>query len=137
MNEPISQNFPKLPNGEMQLSDKQWMAIELLIAGHNLCEKAAAVGVDRRTLYNWRNDDGFRKASRQRRQEIWSHSAERLKVLVNPALNILHRQMSDRNDRARFRAATASVAEVLPFLRGLGDDGDRLGGCGAIVLTHA
>ena len=102
-----SQNFPKVPDGEMHLSDKQWTAIELLIAGHNLCETATAVGVDRRTLYNWRNDDAFQEALRERRQEIWSHSAERLKVLVNPALNILHRQMGDRNDRARFRAATA------------------------------
>jgi hypothetical protein len=50
MNRADSQNFPKVPNGEMHLSDKQLMAIELLIAGHNLCEIAPAVGVTRRSL---------------------------------------------------------------------------------------
>ena len=107
MNEVDSQNCPKVPTAETQLNDKQLMAIELLIAGHNLCETAIAVGVARRTLYNWRNEDDFSEALRERRHEMWTHSAERLKVLVGPALNVLHRQLGDRNDRARFRAATA------------------------------
>ena len=102
-----SENFRKFPIGAHELSEKQKSAIELLVLGHALGETAEALGVDARTLYNWRQDPVFIEALEQRRAELWSNAAERLRAMVHPSLDILQQDLANRHERARFRAATA------------------------------
>ncbi|MGB7159582.1 MAG: hypothetical protein WBD40_16060 [Tepidisphaeraceae bacterium] len=103
-----SENFRKPPipaaNHDI-LSDKQRMAIELLLAGKNLATVAERVEVSPRTLYAWRQDELFRAALDRRRHELWNGAAERLRALVHPSIDVLEQQLGDEYDRARVRAA--------------------------------
>jgi AcrR family transcriptional regulator len=83
-----------------------------MLIGHSMCDISEAVGVDRRTLYRWRKEEAFAEALAQRREEIWSGAAERLVSLVDPAIDVLQRQLRDRHDRSRFRAAAAILRLV-------------------------
>jgi hypothetical protein len=100
-----SQNFPEFPTAENHLSDKQRLAVELLAAGRSLTGTAEALGIDRRTLYNWRQDETFGQVLSERRREFRSVASDRLGALLEPALDVLEQQLKDRYDRVRFRAA--------------------------------
>ncbi len=111
--DPTSQNFPKLPtaaddlNGDQRsLSDKQCAGIELLAEGKNSGQVARQLGVDRRTVYTWRQKPLFRRALAERRRQLWGEVSARLRGMVHPSLDELERQLFERYDRARFRAAT-------------------------------
>jgi hypothetical protein len=101
----VSENVPECPTGENALSPKQNAAIELLLLGRNMRDIAEAIGIDRRTLFRWRQDELFREELDQRRCELWSVAADRLKALVHPSLDVLEKELSDRFDRTRHRAA--------------------------------
>src|SRR5438045_2365346 len=51
-----SQNLPKPPTFE-NLSEKKRAAVELLALGTSYTATAKAVGVDRRTIFEWRQDE--------------------------------------------------------------------------------
>ena len=89
------------------LTEKQWAAIDLLLAGKSLGAVARAIDVDARTLYRWRQDERFAWKLSRLRRELWSEAAERLAALVHPALDIVEQQLQERYDRTRFRAAAA------------------------------
>jgi hypothetical protein len=105
MNELVNQNEPKCTVVENRLSEKQQAAIELLLLGKSFTDTAKALDIARLTLYRWRQDELFRETLDDRRRELWSDAADRLKSLVHPSLDILERQMNDRYDRTQFRAA--------------------------------
>jgi transposase-like protein len=104
--------------GENDLSDKQRLAVDLLAAGRSIKDTAQGVGVDPRTIYRWRQHESFREELEQRRRELRSIASDRLSALLEPALDVLERQLNDRYDRARFRAA----ATILRLAR-VGDCG--------------
>jgi len=87
------------------LTDRQLIAVELLAAGRAVTVVARTLEVDRKTLFVWRQGDAFRGALQRRRREIWSDSAQRLRGMVEPSLDILDQQLHDKYDRVRFRAA--------------------------------
>ena len=89
------------------LTDKQRAAIELLLRGKSMTAAATAVDVDPRTLYRWRQEEPFRFELECRRRELWDEAADRLRGMVHPSLDILERELADRYDGARHRAATA------------------------------
>ncbi len=105
---PTSENFRELPIGAENpdvLSDKQRIAIELLLAGKPLATVAERAGVTARTLYTWRRDEPFRAELQRRRRELWDGAAERLRALVHPALDVLEAEVRDAYDPSRIRAA--------------------------------
>ena len=109
-----SQNFSELPiSAEIHdvLSDKQRLAIDLLVQGRTQSAVAESIGVTRRTIYTWRQDDAFRAALAHRRDELWDGAAERMRALVHPALDVLEEEVHDVYDRSRMRA----VAMILRF----------------------
>jgi hypothetical protein len=109
-----SQNFPELPiSAEIHdvLSDKQRLAIDLLVQGKTQSAVAESIGVTRRTIYTWRQDETFRAALEQRRDELWDGAAERMRALVHPALDVLEEEVHDVYDRSRMRA----VGMILRF----------------------
>src|SRR5688572_29353883 len=105
--EPMSQNVPECPAAAERLSDKQRAAIELLLLGRRPSDIAAALDVDRRTVFRWRQDDTFREELARCRRELWSGAAERLRARVHPSLDVMEQHLADRYDRSRFRAAAA------------------------------
>ena len=118
---PTPPNTPKHPNEKTRLNqptvnlnndippdaltDRQLIAVELLAAGRAVTVVARTLEVDRKTLFVWRQGDAFRGALQRRRREIWSDSAQRLRGMVEPSLDILDQQLHDKYDRVRFRAA--------------------------------
>jgi transposase-like protein len=103
----MSLDVPKCLAAETHLSEKQRMAIELLLVGHSISDIAAAVDVNRRTVFRWRREEAFCEELHSRREQLWSAAADQLVGLVEPALDVLRRQLGDRHDRSRFRAANA------------------------------
>ena len=103
--ETMSEIVRKCPTGENALSPKQQATIELLLLGKSMSDIARAIEVDPRTLYRWRQDELFADELTQRRRELWSAAADRLKALVHPSLDILEKELADRFDRTRHRAA--------------------------------
>ena len=109
-----SENFRELPisaENHDNLSEKQRLAIELLLAGKGLAAVADGVKVTLRTLYTWRQDEMFRAELDRRRGELWDGAAERLRALVHPALDVLEEEVHDVYDRSRMRA----VGMILRF----------------------
>ena len=103
----MSENVRKCQGAKSRLSEKQLMAIELLLRGHSIDDIASATGVTPRTVYRWRENDLFCERLSERRKELWSHSADRLVGMVEPALDVLRRQLRDNHERLQFRSANA------------------------------
>src|SRR5688572_24827383 len=111
-NEPVesmSDNVRECPVSEKNpdvLSDRQRIAIDLLLAGKTAVTVAERVEVDARTLYRWRHEESFRAELERRRRELWDGAAERLRALVHPALDVLEEEVRDVYDLSRVRAAS-------------------------------
>ena len=105
--ERMPQNAPECPSPENALNDKQRLAIDLIILGRGYGDIAHSIGVDRKTLYRWRMDAPFVEALDELRRLVWSAAADRLTAMVEPAIDILHENLTDRHERRRFRGATA------------------------------
>jgi hypothetical protein len=113
--EAMSEDFPKFPSSAGRLNDTavtgltepQKAAIEFLLLGKSLSATARAIQIDRRTLYNWRQEELFQEVLEERRRELWSDAAGRLAALVHPSLDVMEQHLADRYDRARFRAASS------------------------------
>lgn len=54
----------------MQLADKHYKCIELIIKGYKYTEIAKMVPCNRQSIYNWLEDDGFKAELNKCRQEI-------------------------------------------------------------------
>src|SRR5690242_18040887 len=110
----MSQNVPECPNFsnananpnpnpnpnpadlDPPLPPDQQTAIALLLTGAPTGHVAAAIGIDRRTLYRWRHDDPcFIRELRRQRAELLDNANDRFRYLLNNALNALELQVAD------------------------------------------
>ena len=82
-----------------------------MLQGKTHSAVAKCVGVTRRSLYTWRQDQSFRAELERRRHELWDGAAERMRALVHPALDVLEEEVHDVYDRSRMRA----VGMILRF----------------------
>jgi len=98
-------NSPEFPIGENDLNERQHAAIELLVLGLAPGDVAKRMGIDRKTLFNWRQLPAFQCELARKRQELWSEVGDRVRGLVHPSLDEMEKQLSDRYDRSRFQAA--------------------------------
>lgn len=102
----IPQNSPTFPIGGDGLNEKQLAAVELLSAGKGYGECATILQIDRKTLYNWRQDELFQEALCERRRELWGRANDRVRALLGPAIDVMEQQLKEKYDRTRFRAAS-------------------------------
>lgn len=73
-----------------KLSVKQLNAIDLLVAGKTDQEVSEVVGVSRETVTRWRNENPyFAAALNTQRKHIWQAAHEKLRGLVNKAVDTL------------------------------------------------
>jgi len=106
------------PDKIRQLSQEQMNAIDYLLKGQSDRAAAEAVGVNRQTIWDWRNNDPLFIAELNRqRVEHWSEARERLKSLANRALDVVEQQLNSSDPRA----ALAAAKYVLQGTRLLGD----------------
>ena len=112
---PMPQNAPKCPikNGSAQvtltperLTPAQAKAIELLLLATPLRKVIEILQIDRKTLYRWRRHRAFARELSRRQALAWDSAADRVRALLEPAIDVLGEQLRDPYDDTRFRAAS-------------------------------
>jgi hypothetical protein len=100
------------------LSLAQQSAIDLLAAGKNDTEAAAALGVSRVSVTRWRlYSPAFRAALAERRAAVWGAAADRLRALIPKAIDTLADalQEADTPDRVDVALAVLKLAGPIPL----------------------
>lgn len=96
-----------------QLSVKQEQAIELLVEGKTVTEVAEEVGVTRQTVSEWKNHDPvFVAEFNRRRSEMWEGGRERLRSLLDRAVEVLEKDLDGPDPKLRQIAAVHILKAV-------------------------
>ncbi|HXG92960.1 MAG TPA: hypothetical protein VNN73_11415, partial [Blastocatellia bacterium] len=62
---------------------------------------AESIGVARQTVSEWFNhNEQFRDALFRRRQELWAEQAQRMRGLLNTALDVIEKQLKEGDTKA-------------------------------------
>lgn len=104
----------RILRSEEELSPRQHSAIELVLRGMSDVEVGAQLGIDRTTVYRWRMSPLFRRELDRQRKMLFEHSAARLSAMVQPALEILNRQLTGDDPRTALRAAAILLRVATP-----------------------
>src|SRR5438046_2871895 len=89
-----------------ELSERQKNAALLLLRGASDSDVARQAGVDRMTIARWRKTPSFRRVFEAQRSTVWRNSVARLHELIDPALDILEKQLAAGDARTAMRAAS-------------------------------
>ena len=100
--------------GEKQLTQQQQTALELLLRGLTDAQVAAQLGVDRGTVFRWRKSDLFAQQLDHHRRTLMEQSTARLQTLLDPALDILEKQLAGDDPKTQLRAAAILVRLATP-----------------------
>lgn len=112
------------------LQERQKNAIDLLLQGRSDQEVAAQIGVDRTTIFRWRKTVAFQRELDRQRRLMWDQSANQLQSMVQPALEILHRQLVSDDPKSAMRAASvllrfATPSRLARFTSDVADDASK------------
>lgn len=92
-----------LPDG---LNDKQERALQMIILGEQDIEIAAALGINRKTIYRWRKYDvQFMRALDERQALMREMAQNGLLELTEGALEAVREALKDKDNRVRLQAA--------------------------------
>jgi hypothetical protein len=108
---PMGQNGTEWATLKPTLKPSQQLALQLLAQGLTDSEVARQIGVHRHTVNRWKlYHPVFQTQLNQLRQSIWQEAADKLRALLNPALDILKDRLQSTNDKpAQFRAAVQTL----------------------------
>lgn len=95
-----------------ELTDTQWQAIRLLVAGKSKTDVATSVGVVRETVSRWSNDPAFKGALNECRVEVHEAAASELHSLVSDAVFVFRDSLNSENPSVRLRAAQVILKAV-------------------------
>jgi hypothetical protein len=120
--DPVIDRFLRSRN---ELSERQRNAVELLLRGMSDQEVSAQLGVDRGTIFRWRSKSvAFQRELDRQRRALWERSAGRIQAMVDPALEILQKQLASGDEKVALRAAAVLLRFATPSrLAGLGNAG--------------
>jgi hypothetical protein len=94
-----------------KLSQRQLIAIDLLVSGKNDREVAEAVGVKRVTVTRWRLYHlAFRAAVSRRRQQTFAAASDRLRNLLHKAIDVLEKQLASEDPKQQTAAIRLMIA---------------------------
>ena len=98
----------------MQLGEKQYRAMELIIQGETISDIAKILKVSRGTIYNWLDDENFKADLNKQRQEIKNASKERINACIGIYISELHKiATTSQSEKARIEASTYLLNRVL------------------------
>ena len=98
----------------MQLGEKQYRAMELIIQGETISDIAKMLKVSRGTIYNWMDDENFKADLNKQRQEIKNASKERINACIGIYISELHKiATTSQSEKARIEASTYLLNRVL------------------------
>jgi Helix-turn-helix of insertion element transposase len=89
------------------LSIEQENAIDLLIVGKGDQDTASAVGVNRTTIWEWRQNPVFVAELNRRRHALWADAQEQLRALVAKAIDVLEEAIDGHEVRAAIEVLKA------------------------------
>ena len=108
---------------KLRLNARQRQAAILLAEGHDTVSSIAKkLGVDRTTLYNWKNRPDFQALTNQIQQDVVAAANAMLTSLFVEALRAQAQLLKSKNERIRL-AATKMILDRLP--------GSEIGPCTA------
>lgn len=111
----------KSDTSRQELSIQQSNAIDLLAAGGNDRTVADAVGVSRQTVCSWRlHNSMFTAKLNERRIEIWSSAADKLRSLIDKALDVVETQLNAGDTSVALSLLKLSSREGLLDPRSIG-----------------
>ena len=110
------------------LSERQKTAIECLLRGLSDQETAAQLGVDRGTVFRWRQNIAFARELDRQRKLRSEQAANQLQSMLPSALKILQQQLDSTDPRDRMRAVSVLLRFATP---------SRLGGTAATAVVTA
>src|SRR4051794_33609658 len=84
---------------DQELSDKQELAIGLMLHGLSDVQVAAQVGVARVTIYRWRQTEPFATELELQRRLHFQQWSQRIQSLLEPALDILQKQLTGKDPK--------------------------------------
>lgn len=88
------------------LNDKQERALQMIILGEQDIEIAAALGINRKTIYRWRKYDvQFMRALDERQALMREMAQNGLLELTEGALEAVREALKDKDNRVRLQAA--------------------------------
>jgi transposase len=99
---------------DKRLSIRQIKAIELLLRGMSDAQVAAELQVDRGTVFRWRKDENFARELDRQGRILIEQSTARMRRLLDPALNILEKQLESSDPKTQLRAAAILVRMATP-----------------------
>ena len=98
----------------MQLGEKQYRAMVLIIQGETISDIAKMLKVSRGTIYNWLDDENFKADLNKQRQEIKNASKERINACIGIYISELHKiATTSQSEKARIEASTYLLNRVL------------------------
>ena len=100
--------------GEKELTQQQQAALELLLQGMTDAQVGAQIGVDRTTIFRWRKSELFGTELDHHRRALMEQSTARLQTLLDPALDILEKQLAGDDPKTQLRAAAILVRLATP-----------------------
>jgi len=90
----------------LKIRARHRQAIELLASGVAIGECADQVGVSSRSIFNWLDDDEFKRLLKARESEIIERLNTRLIMASEKALTVLLDGLESRDERIRIRSAS-------------------------------
>jgi hypothetical protein len=96
------------------LSERQRNAAELLLRGMGDQDVARHVGVDRGTIFRWRQTIAFQRELDRQRRVLWERSALEIQSMVGPALGLLRKQLEGEDTQLAMRAAGTILRFATP-----------------------
>ncbi|MBP3931775.1 MAG: helix-turn-helix domain-containing protein [Peptostreptococcaceae bacterium] len=98
----------------MQLGEKQYKVMELIIQGETISDIAKMMKVSRGTIYNWLDDENFKADLNKQRQEIKDASKERINANIGIYIGELHKiATTSPSEKARIEASVYLLNRVL------------------------
>jgi hypothetical protein len=110
---PADSKPPLIPQDQLAagLSDRQMIAMDMIVSGATDTAVAAALNVGRRTVYSWRvENERFKEVLRYRRREMYDKTVDRFRDMLGTALDRLEKQVSDPYAPTSLRAARTLLA---------------------------
>ena len=135
--------MPTKPIKTQHLTDRQLVAIELIVTGTSLGDIATKLGLNRCTLSTWKNQPAFRETLTRLRAEALSATGEELRSLGEQCVAAIRAELRDGPNKAAVALKVLQMIgvekllqESLPtFADGAKDsDQDRVAGRGRAEL---
>ncbi len=92
------------------LTEKQMVALPYVAATTSLSEGARLASIGRTTLHRWMEDDRFRRALQNAREEAADLARTELQGLMLKAVHVLAESLEHPKPEVRLRAASAAMA---------------------------